>query len=142
MTQVSRQVEQHNTLLDLHTMKIKMLSFKTIDLEARSRRNNLVFWGIRENVRYSESIQLIMNFLLNELDIDPECICIERAHMLGSTRNVSPRYRNDPKRPIIVRFRDNFGTETVLERAYKLKGTSFRLNSDYPREIVEAIKNP
>ena len=41
-------------------------------------------------------------------------------------------------RPIIVNFRDYQDVEMILENANKLKGTSFRINRDFTKEIIDA----
>jgi hypothetical protein len=79
----------------------------------------------------------VFNFLEDELEIYTDNMVIERAHRLG------PRFNSrneDPKRPIIVRFRDYMDTELIMGRAYKLKGTPFGIDRDYPKEISVARK--
>ncbi|XP_060561123.1 putative uncharacterized protein DDB_G0267716 [Ruditapes philippinarum] len=128
--------------LAVQNKKLKMLSYKSLDIEARSRRNNLIFWGLSENNSIS-SAELISNFLRDELDLNPPTEnpnVIERAHRLGSPRNQKYRNMSDPKRPLIVKFKDYIDTEIVLNNAYKLKGTPFSIDRDYPHEIVEARK--
>lgn len=41
-------------------------------------------------------------------------------------------------RPIICRFFERKDVDYILSKAYQLKGTTFGINRDYPREIVEA----
>ena len=137
----SQPVERNEHNIDIHTRKLQMRSYKSIDLEARSRRNNLIFWGISENIHHVTCQDLIQKILQNELEIDPSEICIERAHRLGTTRNTPVQYKDDPKRPIIVRFRDYYDTDTIIEHAYRLRGTNFRIDRDYPIEIVDARKH-
>ena len=72
------------------------------------------------------------------LDVDTDGVCIDRAHRLGRPKH--PTQSKDPKRPIIVRFRDYIDTERVLQNAYKLKRTQFGVDRDYPKEIVSARK--
>ena len=123
--------------VDVHARKLRMLSYKSIDLEARSRRNNLVFWGITENVKRGCE-DLILDFLTHEMRIDTGGMVIDRAHRLGVVNNTHIRNKLDPKRPIIVRFRDYRDVDHVLDNAYRLKGSRFRVDRDYPKEIVDA----
>ena len=125
--------------IDTHTSKLKLLAYKSIDLEARSRRNNIIFWGITEKSEI-DCKTLILNFIEDELDLDTSNVYIERAHRLGSLTSDTNRSRYDPKRPIIVRLRDYDATELILDRAYKLKNTPFGIDRDYPREIADARK--
>ena len=62
--------------------RLKLLEYKSIDQEARSRRNNLIFRGHPE-VRYNDDCEAIIHsFLQRHLDIDPNLIRIQRAHRL------------------------------------------------------------
>lgn len=68
-------------------------------------------------------------------------MCIKRAHRLGSLKQ-DAKDKVDSKRPIIVKFRDNVDTETVMNRAYMLKNLPFGVERDYPRKIADARKQP
>ena len=74
------------------------------------------------------------------MGVDTSEIVIERAHRLGSIRQPARQAGQDPRRTIIAKFNDYRDTEHILDRSYKLKGTKFRVDRDYPREIVEARK--
>ena len=95
----------------------KVLSYKSIDLEARSMRNNLVIYGLTEKLRYDDK-SLVLNFLENELDYDTSDVNIERAQRIGRNH----RHDHDSKRPMVVRFRDYVDTEYIMARAYRLRG--------------------
>ncbi len=112
---------------------IKTLAYQSIDAEARSRRNNLIFRGISENAG-ENCFQIIRDFLANNLDIDSKHTYLARAHRLG---------RRDPmlqvqKRPIIVNFRDFGDTEWIMGNANMLRGTGMSVDFDFPKEIQEA----
>lgn len=118
-----------------NTSVLKTLSYKSIDLEARSRRNNLVFWGLLEN--YNENcFQIIRDFIHHHFDLDSDKMYLARAHRLGP-RKIGQR---NPKRPIIVNFRDFCDTELIMSRAHLLKSTPFSVGYDLPKEINEARK--
>jgi hypothetical protein len=80
--------------------------------------------------------ELINKFLATELNLhltnnfNP----IERAHRLGPEN----RQIYDQKRPIIVKFLHYNDTETILKNAFKLKGSNFTIDRDYPHDIVVA----
>lgn len=75
---------------------MKTLAYKSIDQDARSRRNNLVFRGIAEN--FGENcLQLIYDFLRNRPNIAGD-VYIDRAHRIFT--NNEKRHRQI--RPIIV----------------------------------------
>jgi hypothetical protein len=132
-----QKLTHNDNAIAILTKKSKMLSYRSLDLEARSRRNNLIFWGLTERMRYSDR-DLINRFLASELGLhltnnyNP----IQRAHRLGPDKKVN----YDQKRPIIVNFMHYEDTETILRSAYKLRGTNFMIDRDYPKEIVEARK--
>ena len=112
--------------------RMKTLEYRSIDAEARSRRNNLLFRGIPEVYLVENCEALVRQFLRNELDIDTSSMYIQRAHRLG-------KFQNDTIRPIIVCFRDYPDVETILKNAPKLKGKpNYGINRDYPSEIVAA----
>ena len=117
-----------------NTSTLKTLAYKSIDIEARSRRNNLLFWGFVEN--YNENcFGIIRDFITQRLDLNADTMYLARAHRLG------PRRRDqNQRRPIIVNFRDFCDVQTVMTRAYMLKNTPFSIDYDFPREITEARK--
>ena len=114
---------------------LKTLAYKSIDLEARSRRNNLIFWGLLET--YNENcFFVIRDFIKRHLDLDADNMYLARAHRLGP-RKIGQR---DPKRPIIVNFRDYCDTDIIMSRARLLKNLPFSIGYDLPKEIKEARK--
>lgn len=118
-----------------NTNMMKTLAYKSIDLEARSRRNNLVFWGLLEN--YKENCyHIIRDFIQRHLDLDARKMYLARAHRLGP-RKIGLR---NPKRPIIVNFRDSCDTDMIMSRANMLRNTPFSVSYDLPKEINEARK--
>ena len=123
--------------VDIHERKLRMLSYKSFDLEARSRRNNLIFWGITERGN-RQCDTLILSFMADEMRIDCAGMVIDRAHRLGPIRRPDNWGRSDQRRPIIVRFRDYRDVDHILDNAYKLRGSRFRADRDFPKEIVDA----
>ena len=118
-----------------NTNVLKTLAYKSIDLEARSRRNNLVFWGLIENY-HENCFDIIRDLIQRHLDINAGEMYMARAHRLGP-RKIGQR---NPKRPIIVNFRDFCDTELIMSRAHLLKNTPFSVAYDLPKEINEARK--
>lgn len=128
--------------LDYDT-RIKYLEYKNIDLEARSRRNNLIFRGLNELVGETDCEPIIYKFLAEHLLLDIDNICIQRAHRLGNPNPPQRRWaaalvkRRGP-RPIIVCFRDYKVIELIMSKAKMLKGKEYGINRDYPNEIISA----
>lgn len=99
-----------------NTNILKTLAYKSIDLEARFRRNNLLFWGLPENPN-ENCFQIIRDFVHRHLDLDAGNMYLARAHHLGP-RRIGQR---NPKRPIIVNFRDFCDTDLIMNRAHMLR---------------------
>ena len=55
--------------VNIKNQKLKMLTYRSIDLEARSRQNNLVFRGLVD-CNYENCKDAIVDFLSGELKID------------------------------------------------------------------------
>ena len=127
-------VRSIKSTMDGHSNMIKLLTYKSLDLEARSRRKNLVFRGLCENSR-EDCHNVIADFLSNELDLNPDFICMDRAHRIGRRP-----IRCISRRPIIVAFRDYQDTVRIMERANRLTDTRFGIDRDYPSEISKARK--
>lgn len=115
--------------IDAHTCRLTLLEYKSVDLEARSRRNNLIFGGIAED-RNENCIRTIQTFVKDHLNIEYSPT-ISRAHRLG-------RYDRNSTRPIIVCFVDSCDTEYIISVANRLKGTDYHINRDFPQEITNA----
>jgi len=107
---------------------------KNIDLEARSRRNNLIFYGIEEDKDESneQSEQKIISFLKEKLQLqgnDKKSLGIQRAHRLGKPSNKT--------RPIIVLFSDYIHKEEVRGKRHSLKAP-FGISEDFPYAVRKA----
>ena len=123
-------VQKVETVMNSYNERLKLLEYKSIDIEARSRRNNLLFRGFPES-RDEDCRRVIRNFLEEKLGVD-ELPAIERAHRLGRFNRLKR------SRPIIVAFSFYTDTEEILSLAGSLKGKSFSINRDYPMEITNA----
>ena len=109
----SRVNELEKTVYD-QDRRITVLEYKSLDLEARYRRKNLIFRGFVED-RIECCCDIILDFLRIKLEIADE-LAIDRAHRLG-------KYKPGLTRPIIAAFRDYPSTEQILSSARKLAGT-------------------
>lgn len=129
--QVREQVEHISKSMDQHDYRLKLLEYKSVDLEARSRRKNLIFGGHSEEGS-EDCSRKIATFLSQKLDIQQNVV-IDKAHRLG-------RFKPGRNRAIIVAFRDFSDIQLVLSRAYTLRNSVFNINRDYPQEITNARK--
>ena len=123
-------LERVETVLHSYNDRLRLLEYKSIDLEARSRRNNLLFKGFPET-RDENCRRTVLDFLEAKLRME-ELPSIERVHRLG-------RYNSEKgPRPIIVAFSFYKDTEDILSLAHMLKGTPYGISRDYPQEITHA----
>ena len=142
-----RLLKVEQTVRDLHdhtrvnSRCIDILAYKSIDGEARQRRNNLIFWRIPEFVN-EECMTTLCEFLADKLDLDPESISIQRIHRIGRPqqprRTLTNQATQNIYRPLIALFRDYQDVELILSNAGKLWGTQFSIYLDYPQEIINA----
>ena len=137
-------IDELNIQLCKMSQQSNMQQMRIIDLEARSRRNNLIFFNISEpeNETNFDCENVLLNFLHNRLKFghsDIDKIVFQRVHRLGKRRRGQLSNGDDPKpRPIIAGFRDYKWREEVLFRAKNLKGTNFSIQQDFPAEIRTA----
>ena len=121
---------------DIHEfdLKIKSLEYRAIDQEARSRRNNLIFWGIPEAISADENCETVVKeFLKTNLQVNTESFIIQRAHRNG-------RFSRGKTRSIIVNFLDYKTTELIMSKVNVLKGAGKGVSRDFPAEIMAARK--
>jgi len=114
-------------------------------LEAYSRRENVKFFGIKENSESSEgdvsthpenTKDIIYIFMEQELKIDNarDRITFQRIHPLG-------RPKTNGSRPIIARFIRYSDEEEVMSKARQhLKGKDFFVYDDIPKELYDLRK--
>ena len=142
VTQTTSKVEHMNTRMSTHDNFFRLLAYKSIDIEARSRRKNLIFHGLAES-KNENCKEVLRDFLWNEMGLDLEDFYIERVHRLGSLQKAMQR-RSDPNspviRPLIVAFYESPSVETVMETAYMLRNSPYSVTRDYPLEIKNARK--
>ena len=118
---------------------ITQLKDKTVDLEDRGRRNNLVVFGIAEPPKNStENCEEIITGLIKQhgiADFSGDYV-FDRVHRLG------PRRSNNQgrPRPIICRFNSFKDKEHVLRHSFKLKGTNYGIAEDFSK-VTLAVRN-
>ena len=99
--------------------EMKALRDKVIDLQARSMRDNLLFFNMPEN-KGENTTEIIHEILETKLGIEDarDKVKIERSHRIGKKRA-----GNNKPRPIVVKFNWHQDKEFVRINARKLKGT-------------------
>lgn len=119
----------------------KSLQKTVIDLESRSRRNNIRIFGIPEGEETTPMPQFIDHFLKTQLHLaDDFTLGIQRAHRALAGRPPPEA----PPRNIIINFQEHKTKEMVLREAWKKKikvGSRYvYFDHDYPAEIVKKRK--
>lgn len=117
--------------IEEHDSRITVLEYKYIDLEARSRRKNLIFREFQEQ-RDECCANLISQFIKSQMNVNDE-LAIGRVHRLG-------KYKQGTNRPIIVAFRDYQAIELIMSSARSLADTYYGVSRDFPQEITHARK--
>ncbi|XP_042150731.1 uncharacterized protein LOC121838509 [Ixodes scapularis] len=104
------------------------------DFENRSRRNNLLVFGIPEVDKESEDdLKKKVIKELFEIKLGVQIASLERIHRVGYKRNESCR-------PVIIKLFNYNEKLAVLKNCRKLKGTKISVSSDYARETREKRK--
>ena len=118
------------------TKSIKQLAEKSNDLEDRSRRNNLVFFGIPElsDKQTTEDCDRLVTKILaskNILSLGDNDIVFDRAHRLGPKKPDQTR-----PRPIIVRATFYKDKVHILENANRFRDTPYSVAEDFSKETL------
>ena len=100
------------------------IEYKSIDLEAKSRRNNLLLYGLKEN-RLEDCKDIICQFVSVELNVSISVQDISRAHRVG-------RFDRRRERPIIVAFESYLTTDSIIKQGFRLKDSVYSVSQDYP----------
>ena len=108
---------------------------KLVDLEDRSRRNNLRINGIKEgkNETWEECEERVNCFLEEKLDMDTRETWIERAHQ-------EYEKKRGQERQIVVQFNSYKNNLDILRNCKKLKGTNFSIFEDFSKETASIRK--
>ena len=104
---------------------------KLVDLEDRSRRNNLRINGIKEGKyeTWEECEEKVNCFLEEKLDIDTSEIWIEHAHRVSEKKN-------GQERQTVVQFNSYKNKLDILRNCEKLKGTNFSVFEGFSKETA------
>lgn len=111
--------------------RVSSVELKVVDLEARSKRNNLVFHGVEESAD-ENCMDLALDL------IDRGChvtkgVTLERVHRIGG------RKRGNKSRPLIVKFLD-FQDKVLVQRGRKNLPKDISVSDDLPQPIRNARK--
>lgn len=104
------------------------------DLENRSRRSNLILYGIPENGKENDrDLAEMVNEDVIKKVLELEPVAIERIHRLG-------RPSANKARPIILKLLDFREKTTILKNCYKLKGLKIAVGEDFTPRVRDIRK--
>uniref|UniRef100_L7LUT5 Putative tick transposon n=1 Tax=Rhipicephalus pulchellus TaxID=72859 RepID=L7LUT5_RHIPC len=108
------------------TKEAAVLRSRLDDAEDRSRRNNLLFYGVTDIATESavQSEQKIIDILNNTLTLSVPSDNISRAHRIG-------RFFQGKSRPIIVNFTAYKTKEEILSKRAGLKESNISVSEDF-----------
>ena len=118
--------------------RLRKMEERGIDQEARSRRNNLLFYGIDESAD-ENTTTVLQKFITNDCKIkDGKDLLIQRVHRLGdpNARSTIGKKTNRP-RAIIASFVDYRQKEQVRRTKFNLN-PKYSISEDFPIEIRKA----
>lgn len=101
------------------------------DLDNRSRRNNLIIRGIKEDVNETEeALRKKVNVDVFHTILNLKVDSVERIHRLG-------KRQGGKDRPIILRLSDFRDKTKILRNCFKLRGKEISINEDFSKRILE-----
>ena len=113
--------------------RVQKLEDRMIDQQARSRRNNLMFFGVKEEGGREDCEKMVRD-IIKDIGVTGG-VAIERAH-----RNpTGVRPAGSKPRPLVCKFLDFKDKEAVKKNAKKLPRHIY-VGDDLPKEIREARK--
>ena len=114
------------------------LEAKVTDLESRSMRDNLLFYGVAERGQLENCESMIKEVCIENLDL-PEALDMkfDRVHRVGT-------FSNNKVRPIVAKFHNFKDRETVRQKAFEnndaLKRANLGIGQQWPSEVRETRK--
>ena len=112
-------------IIDCLEEENRRLHESTVDLKARSMRDNPLFYNVEEKAR-GNTTDKIFRFLEEKLEI-PD---VRNKIKIGQKRDMQRKTR-----AIVVKFNFYQDRELVRRNAKKLKGTKIGISEQFPEEI-------
>ena len=127
--------------IEEYDSKEELINEKLVDLESRSMRENLMFYGIPEtNDTANENCETLVKTLIQDvLKIDTQTMVFDRVHRIGPKGNRGTR-------PIVAKFHRYNDRETVRQKSFdtEIKAEMTKRNIgvgvQWPQQIREARK--
>lgn len=125
MNKSTCKIDNFDTSLNVLKTSVADQSEKIVDIEDRSRRSNLIVFGLIEKPDETEDVlrkEVVDELFCKKLNVS--CNSIGRIHRLG---------RQAGNRPVIMYLQDFTEKQEILKNAKKLKGTKIFIQNDYSR---------
>ena len=123
---MSKPTEENNNL----KTQLQDLARKTDDLECRSKRNNLIFYGIpRADNATSQDCEGVRDLITDKLELADD-IEFDRVHRLSGKPNSS----------VVARCSFYKHKELIMKERSKLKGSSIFIAKDFSPRVREIRK--
>ena len=137
------QIKQNEVLINNEHKSVKEIVQKTVDLEDRSRRNNLIFYNIPEeqNTREREQCEKKIYEELKKCGIqlnDQLHLVFDRAHRLGKPKK--PSEHSARPRPVIARFTYYREKVDILKMRRNFKHSAVNISEDYSKDTLAVHK--
>lgn len=122
VSDLSKENETQNKHIRDLTQQNKCIMDKLLDLESRSKRNNLIFRGLKWGDRTTDFRQVVGKFCSEFLGSNQ--VYINRVHPLGRESNA-----------VIAHFPHDADIDYIMTRVKGLKNTGYAVYRDFPREV-------
>ena len=130
-------VDLEATVKQLHS-QVEQLSEKCLDLEGRSKRQNLRIAGVKEGEeRGQKARDFVAQLLMEVLQLDEKPV-IDRAHRALRQRPGD----NEPPRHLILRVHHCHALESILQKVMRSQNLTYRgqriqVFRDFPPTVVK-----
>ena len=132
-TDLNQKITENTSKIKNAAEHCQEIENKTVDLEDRSRRNNLVFFNIEEEGHYArENCEQKIIEELTKCGIinSKEPVYIARAHRLGKTKV------KGKTRPMIACFANFKQKEYIIKNAKRFSNSCVNVCEDYSRQTL------
>jgi hypothetical protein len=127
-TQLSK---ANDRISSLESCKTELLN-KIDDLENKSKKNNIIIFGLTEIEDGNEPIDDFLLLAGCKLDVNLDKNCVSHAYRIG---------KNFGKRPLLVSFIQYSSKEIIMKNVGKLKGSKITISEDLSNKARAKRKN-
>lgn len=127
--------EKIQTIMEENTKlkdKISELEFKLKRAEIEKRKNNLVFFGINENIKYERELVDFIKEIIVDMGVHMDSQEISKAYRVG-------RKTENKNRPVVVTITTQWKKHIILRNKANLP-EGVNIKEDYPKEILDKRK--